>query len=273
MTIGAFARRTRLSHKALRLYDDMGLLPPACVDAQSGYRYYRIDQVERAKLVGLLRRLDMPLGRIADVLALDPAAAAREVRRYGREIQEDTRAKHRLVRYLGAYLEGKGDVVFEIQTRHVPEQKVLTIQRHVQAPELPSFIETSMRDLLDHLGAHGLRPSGHPFVVYHGHVDLDSDGPVETCVPFAGSVEPTGSMRIRLEPEHEEAYARITKAQVVFPDILSAYDAVERHLRERKAASMGAPREVYFADWGAVDDGEPACDIAVPFEGAHTAST
>jgi protein phosphatase len=38
MSIGEFARRSRLSPKALRLYDELGLLPPARVDEDSGYR-------------------------------------------------------------------------------------------------------------------------------------------------------------------------------------------------------------------------------------------
>ena len=37
MTIGAFAGHTRLSAKALRLYDRLGLLSPARVDPDSGY--------------------------------------------------------------------------------------------------------------------------------------------------------------------------------------------------------------------------------------------
>ena len=65
MTIGEFAARARLSPKALRLYDRLGLLPPARVDDDSGYRLYTEDQVESAQLVGLLRRLDMPLALIA----------------------------------------------------------------------------------------------------------------------------------------------------------------------------------------------------------------
>lgn len=265
MTIGAFAGRTGLSHKALRLYDDMGLLPPALVDGDTGYRYYRHDQIESAKLVALLRRLDMPLDRIAAVLALDPPHAVREIHRYGKELQEDARTKRRLVRYLEVYLEGKEEAVFDIDTRHVPEQKVLTIQQHVHAPELPTFISTSMHELLDHLALHGLEPAGHPFVAFHGRIDVDSDGPAETCVPFAGTVEPTGAMRVRLEPEHDEAYARITKAQLVFPDILGAYDAVERYLRERSLDATGSPREVYFTDWSTIADDDPVCDIARPF--------
>jgi PPM family protein phosphatase len=76
LSIGAFARRSRLSLKALRLYDELGLLPPAHVDAETGYRYYAAAQVDRARLIGLLRRLDMPLARIGRVLELEGASAA-----------------------------------------------------------------------------------------------------------------------------------------------------------------------------------------------------
>jgi DNA-binding transcriptional MerR regulator len=83
LTIGAFAARARLSAKALRLYDRLGLLAPTHVDEVSGYRYYRADQIERARLVALLRQLDMPLARIAEVVeAPDGAAAAARLDAY-----------------------------------------------------------------------------------------------------------------------------------------------------------------------------------------------
>jgi DNA-binding transcriptional MerR regulator len=65
--IGRFATASRLSLKALRIYDRLGLLRPAHVDAESGYRYYRTDQLRAARLVALLRRLDMPLDVIKRV--------------------------------------------------------------------------------------------------------------------------------------------------------------------------------------------------------------
>jgi protein phosphatase len=55
MSIGDFARATGLTAKALRLYDEMGLVRPAEVDEYSGYRYYRDDQLDRARLVARLR--------------------------------------------------------------------------------------------------------------------------------------------------------------------------------------------------------------------------
>ena len=45
LTIGEFSRRTRLSAKALRLYEQLGLLIPDAVDPSSGYRQYGEAQV------------------------------------------------------------------------------------------------------------------------------------------------------------------------------------------------------------------------------------
>ena len=55
LTIGEFAQATGLTAKALRLYDELGLLAPADVDERTGYRRYAPDQVDRARLVARLR--------------------------------------------------------------------------------------------------------------------------------------------------------------------------------------------------------------------------
>lgn len=70
LTIGVFAQAARLSPKALRLYDELGLLRPAAVDGESGYRFYDPAQLERARLIAWLRRLGMPLARIRRVCDL-----------------------------------------------------------------------------------------------------------------------------------------------------------------------------------------------------------
>lgn len=69
MPIGRFACRCRLSVKQLRHYDDVGLLRPAWVDPDSGYRYYRAGQARDALSIALLRSLDVPLPVIGQVLA------------------------------------------------------------------------------------------------------------------------------------------------------------------------------------------------------------
>ncbi|HHO55621.1 MAG TPA: MerR family transcriptional regulator [Trueperaceae bacterium] len=76
ITTGVFAKRSALSYKALRLYESMGLLMPAFVDESNSYRYYSIDQIEKAKLIALLKQLDMPLTRISEVMSLKCAVPA-----------------------------------------------------------------------------------------------------------------------------------------------------------------------------------------------------
>ncbi|MEW2132693.1 MerR family transcriptional regulator [Streptomyces sp. NPDC005435] len=100
LTIGAFARASRLSPKALRLYDELELLRPARVDPDTGYRYYAVSQLERARLVAWLRRLGMPLAEIRAVSALEGAAAAREVRAYWARIEAETAARRDLAAFL-----------------------------------------------------------------------------------------------------------------------------------------------------------------------------
>jgi len=89
LTIGAFARSARLTPKALRLYDQLGLLTPAAVDPESGYRLYDPGQLDRARLIARLRRIGMPLAEIREVCGLESAAAAEAVSAYRRRLTAD----------------------------------------------------------------------------------------------------------------------------------------------------------------------------------------
>ena len=66
--IGQMARECGLTVSALRFYDGAGVLVPAWVDPQSGYRWYRPEQVREARLIARLRRVGLPLADICRVL-------------------------------------------------------------------------------------------------------------------------------------------------------------------------------------------------------------
>lgn len=111
LTIGAFAKASRLSPKALRLYDQLGLLTPARVDPVTGYRLYAPDQLDQARLVAWLRRLGMPLARIQHVCALDAGPAGQEVRAFWAHVEADTAARRDLATFLIAHLSRKDPVM------------------------------------------------------------------------------------------------------------------------------------------------------------------
>ncbi|GIH79596.1 MerR family transcriptional regulator [Planobispora longispora] len=89
ITVGRLARRVGLTAKALRHYDRIGLLVPAVVEPGSGYRYYGPQQVAHARLIRLLRSVDVPLEQVRACLAAsdDEAAIRRVLARHRRRLQ------------------------------------------------------------------------------------------------------------------------------------------------------------------------------------------
>ena len=118
VSIGEFARLSRLSPKALRLYDELGLLPPARVDAGTGYRWYGTGQLERAGLVASLRRIGVPLAQVGELLALDSAEAmADRVVAYWSGVEADHAARRDLAGHLVRRLTGDSADLYQVATR------------------------------------------------------------------------------------------------------------------------------------------------------------
>ncbi|WP_209439518.1 MerR family transcriptional regulator [Kitasatospora phosalacinea] len=268
LTTGEFARRGLLSPKALRLYDRQGLLPPDRIDPDSGYRYYRPERLATARLIVRLRGLDMPLATVAEVLALPGPAAAERIAAYWAAVERRTASQRTLAEHLRVQLSGlKGiDEMYRIELREVPEQLVLTERRRARPEELDRFIPEATARLEAVAAAHG-GVAAAPFVVYHGDVNEDADGPVEVCVPIDPARAEGLTAAHRTEPAHREAYTTITKAQVEYPQILSAYDAVCDWTERGGTPRLGPGREVYFADWAAAGPSDPVCDVAFPIGG------
>jgi DNA-binding transcriptional MerR regulator len=263
--IGDFSRRSRLSPKALRLYDRLGVLRPAHVDEENGYRRYRESHLPSARLAALLRRLDMPLATVAEALAAPDERRAELLAAYWDSVERRVAFQRELVAHLRIRVRGEEGSfdMYEIREREVPEQTVLTEQRHVRVPELSEWLPEAIGRLVETAEGHG-GPAGAVFVIYHGEVNEDSDGPVEVCVPVLEGTATNGAP-VRQEPAHREAYTSgTTKAQVEFPQILSAYDAVDHWDTVAQRTVAGAPREVYFADWDAAGPTDEVCDIAFP---------
>ena len=69
LQIKEIARLTGVSVRTLHYYHEIGLLPPAAVDAQSGYRFYDDNSLLRMQEILFYRELDFPLKRICEILS------------------------------------------------------------------------------------------------------------------------------------------------------------------------------------------------------------
>lgn len=69
MQIKELSERTGLQDKTIRFYEEVGVLPPA-KRLPNGYRNYAEADVERVKFVAGLRRLDLSLDDVSEILAM-----------------------------------------------------------------------------------------------------------------------------------------------------------------------------------------------------------
>ena len=274
LSIGQFSALCRLSPKALRLYDELGLVVPVRTDPASGYRWYAAGQAGRARMVGLLRQLDMPLAQIAEVVDAPGAAAAAAVRAHVAAAQRAVMERAELADYICLLLvqRDRSDPMpdkYEVQVRTVPARAVLSGMRRAHAADLGQVLG----DLLGRMRAAGPgRPglAGCPYTVYYAEVSQDSDGPVEIVRPMAdlataqAAAARLGDVQARTEPEHEEAFVRMTMAQTrggrAAAEIL---DALQRHVAASGRRPSPPPRQVMIADWRTAGPDDPACDFAV----------
>ena len=217
MSIGEFARLSRLSAKALRLYDELGLLPPAQVDPDSGYRWYAAGQLDNARLVASLRQLGVPLAQIQLILSLEPEAAAAQVGAYWAGAEADHAARRDLAGYLVDRLTGKRNVMYEVKVRDIPARGLLCLLRHASNQQ---EVWDLGKEVIGMLKAQPVPVpriegvAGAAFLIYYGEVNQDSDGPVEFCWPvpqdlasqLAASLP---GLTLRTEPAHQEAYIHV----------------------------------------------------------------
>ncbi len=101
MSIGEFAAHTGLSISALRFYADRGLLEPASVDPHNGYRRYSPEQLADGQLVRDLRRLEMPLSGIAELMESDDEARPALIADHVRSLESAVHRAHVIAQELG----------------------------------------------------------------------------------------------------------------------------------------------------------------------------
>ena len=250
MLPGEFGAAARLSPKALRLYAEQGLLVPACTDPGTGYRRYHASQIARARLIGRLRALELPLPRIAILLELSPQARQAELRAWLAAQETELWRRRELVEAL----DDTSLVVDSPALRDRPQRKLLSRERRLYIDQMQAFVEDSQERIRARLRAAGLPGDGPLLVHLHGYVTRDSDGPIEVAVPFTGSVEPVDDLRIRLSPGGTDAFISVAKQDDEFPGILRFYDALEAWIDARRLVCTGSPVEIYPGTGGTALD-------------------
>ncbi|WP_017580360.1 MerR family transcriptional regulator [Nocardiopsis valliformis] len=281
LTRGEFARRSGLSPKALRLYERSGLLVPHRVEAANGYRFYLPEQVGEAVRVRELRRMDMPLSVVAEVVAASPAEAVGLVRAWWRVRQEVERSRQAMLERVcdlvgehsperaGAMRgsgpqEESGEGVWSTSLETVPGVRVACARARVGLQELVETYLGLAERVRRVLVGQGARCGEQTWVIYHGTPSPDGAALIEVSVPYEGVAWPERGVSLRWEEAGVWLVSAVVRRDCFYPRIMRAYAAVERGLVERSLRSVDGFREVYVRPWESVGEGEVFAWVARP---------
>ncbi|VAW07348.1 Transcriptional regulator, MerR family [hydrothermal vent metagenome] len=245
--IGRFSKMTRLSIRALRLYDESGLLRPAHVDPSSGYRYYDLGQANRAEAVRILRSVDMPLDEIVAVLETDdPELVHKQLIIHRERLAERLATQERMLAYLESLIQRKeGIMPYDVQILEEMPRLVAATKVRTNLRRIGDDIGAGFGTLMQGLGRAGIAPSGAPLIVYHDVIDEETEGYIEICVPVDRSIPNAAEVYTR---ELEGGAMASTVHHGPYQEIAPAYHTLTGWVSEHGHELAGPPRETYLND-------------------------
>jgi DNA-binding transcriptional MerR regulator len=245
LTIGAVAQAAQLSIKALRIYAELGLLTPSYIDPDSGYRYYHANQLYAARLIRMLRQIDMPLPTIRRVLTAAPADAEQLVWTYWQTMVARAAQARELVQDVMAYLRQEATMTFDIGVRTITSQPIISITKRITVDQLIPHFQVSLKTLYTVVAAQGGIVVGVPFGIFHGSVNSEDDGPNELCVPVQRALVSEAEVVARELADEQVASVIMYGDQCLYPACLASYDAVYDWISQHGYSVAGSPRVIY----------------------------
>ncbi len=189
LKIGDFSKLAQVSPKALRLYDERGLLKPAWIDRFTGYRYYQVAQLAELNRILAFKDLGFSLDQIAVMQGTDLRLS--ELRgmirlkqaQLEQHIQEEQARLARIEARLRQIELEQAPPEYEVVLKSVAPQRVAGIRDTVQSAE---GIDVLLVELQGYLAARGIdrQPAMPPMALYYDHVYRESAIDLEVALPI-----------------------------------------------------------------------------------------
>ncbi len=263
ISIGRFSRLTGLSIRALRLYNAEGLLQPSLVDADTGYRYYTLEQLDTAGRIKLLRECEMPLDDIQVVLQ-DPKQAQQRMLKHRQHLEQRLKHHHVMLQVLDGVLKNNHQNQFDVQYRYSSAQPILKRSEQIVWAERSS-IASSVNAVLDFVREHTITTAGAPFSMYPVPWRKRSLE-ISCCIPILGKQQSI------LGKQQSEKVEILEAAELAYTVHIGDYSSINLTLEklvawiaEQNHEIIGHVREIYLEHPLSVSDpSRYRTEIAIP---------
>jgi DNA-binding transcriptional MerR regulator len=245
LAIGDFARATHMSVKALRHYHRIGLLEPAGVDPDTGYRRYTTEQIPAAQVIRRFRDLDMPLDEIKTVLAAADVQSRNELiaAHLGR-LEDSLGRTQSAVASLRDLLEHPSPAEpADVGHRRAAAVPAAAISEVVDVSDALSWYQGALGELYAILAAQGVPSAGPAGGIYANDLFAHDRGQATIFVPRAGPVRPMGRVTSLIVPAAELA---TTVHPGPHAGIDRAYGSLATYVTHHALAVDGPIREYYL---------------------------
>jgi DNA-binding transcriptional MerR regulator len=244
--IGDFSRLSRVSVRALRLYDQMGLLKPVQVDPFTGYRYYSAEQLSCLNQIVAFKDLGFSLEQIIELLndKIPPAQIRGMLRLKQAEVQqliEDQQTRLRRIEARLQQIEQSDASIYNVVLKQAEAQCVAAIR---DVLPICSNIKHLHAELEDELRHQNLEIVGFPQTLWHDaeyrHENVDAEVIVPINQLFSGSGRVT-SYRL---PEVKQMACVIHHGG--FDTLVQAFNALLQWIEANNYQVAGSNREIYL---------------------------
>ncbi len=255
-SIGEFSRITGLTVKTLRFYADEGLLPPAFVDPETGYRYYDDARIEIARVIVALRQLEFSVREIAGILAEHDDESdmlgflERQRDRIEARLKQDREKSAALQRIITHEQEARvamQTASFEVEEKTLEPLRIAGIRMRGRYEECGGAFARLGRAL-------GRYIRGKPLLLHYDTDYKEEGADFEACMPVRPGAKPTEGITIRDLPGgrcvsllHKGPYRELSRS---YAKILQY---VKAHCYELEVPC----REVYVKGPGMIFKGNP----------------
>ncbi|MFG2369355.1 MerR family transcriptional regulator [Streptomyces mirabilis] len=262
LAIGDFSRATSLSIKTLRHYHRVGLLAPAQVDADTGYRWYTTDQIPTAQVIRRFRTLDMPLEQIHAVLQAPDLATRNElISAHLASLEQNLARTQSAVASLRDLLAGPSPAA-PVSHRQVEAVTAAAVTAHIAMSDLVPWYSGALAELQATLEAQGLRTAGPTGGMFAGELFTDEAGQATVFVPTTTEVPRLGRVEPLLVPAAELA---VIEHPGSLTDVDRAYGSLAAYVADHELRLDGPIREYYLVGrQDTADEGQWRTEVCWP---------
>ncbi len=247
--IGDFSRLSLVSVKALRYYDELGLLKPARVDDDTGYRYYSTSQLTRLNRILVMKDMGLSLEQIA--LLLDKEPTPDQIRgmlrlkqvELSQQMVEGQARLRRIEAWLQAFEQEATMPAYDVILKNVAPLRVASVRG--VAPNMEQIgptLDHLFDQVYSYIRQHGATVVEPALTLYHNIGSSETDISVEACMPFNGSLNESEQVKVSELPAVE------TMASVIhhgsFSSLNQAYSAIFTWIEANGYRVSGTNREL-----------------------------